>query len=336
MLCNYGCGREAKFFFKNGKGCCSISQNSCSEKRNKQSKIMLEVCNNDEYINKQRQIMLDFLEKETIEEKDNRYKKRSNNHQNKTEDEKRLKTKKMIDGMKERGTHEKRKNNLKTSLGKPETRKKLSINISKGRSTQEFKEKLRIKFTITIDKIKERCPTFFENEEVRYNPENQEMLQVRCKNKNCINSMENDGWFEPTRKQLVLRMGSINTSRGWSFFFCSNECKNKSEWFHVKISPERLKEYEKYLRLVYKETYKSVKEYSNKIENSDLRGFKYGYDLDHKYSINDGFKNNIEPKIIGHYKNLEVLKNIENRNYKRGKSSIALKQLIKEIESIGA
>ena len=32
-LCEYGCGREAKHQFKNGKWCCSISCNSCSAKR---------------------------------------------------------------------------------------------------------------------------------------------------------------------------------------------------------------------------------------------------------------------------------------------------------------
>jgi len=31
MLCNYGCGQEAKFQLKNGKWCCSKSQNSCKQ-----------------------------------------------------------------------------------------------------------------------------------------------------------------------------------------------------------------------------------------------------------------------------------------------------------------
>jgi len=36
-LCDYGCGQEAKFQFKNGKWCCSKSQNSCSGNRRKNS-----------------------------------------------------------------------------------------------------------------------------------------------------------------------------------------------------------------------------------------------------------------------------------------------------------
>ena len=37
MLCDYGCGQEAKYQFKEGKWCCSKSKNSCSFNRKKQS-----------------------------------------------------------------------------------------------------------------------------------------------------------------------------------------------------------------------------------------------------------------------------------------------------------
>lgn len=36
-ICEYGCGKEAKYFFKSGKGCCSKSPNSCDGKRKKDS-----------------------------------------------------------------------------------------------------------------------------------------------------------------------------------------------------------------------------------------------------------------------------------------------------------
>ena len=36
-ICSYGCNTESKFFFKNGKGCCSSSPNKCAGKRNKDS-----------------------------------------------------------------------------------------------------------------------------------------------------------------------------------------------------------------------------------------------------------------------------------------------------------
>lgn len=36
-ICSYGCGKEAKFFFKSGKGCCKLSPNSCDGKKKKDS-----------------------------------------------------------------------------------------------------------------------------------------------------------------------------------------------------------------------------------------------------------------------------------------------------------
>jgi hypothetical protein len=33
IICSYGCGKVAKFFFKSGKGCCEQSPNSCEFKR---------------------------------------------------------------------------------------------------------------------------------------------------------------------------------------------------------------------------------------------------------------------------------------------------------------
>lgn len=32
-ICSYGCGKEAKFFFKTGRGCCESSPNKCEGKR---------------------------------------------------------------------------------------------------------------------------------------------------------------------------------------------------------------------------------------------------------------------------------------------------------------
>lgn len=37
IICSYGCGKEAKFFFKTGKGCCEMSANSCEGKKKKDS-----------------------------------------------------------------------------------------------------------------------------------------------------------------------------------------------------------------------------------------------------------------------------------------------------------
>jgi hypothetical protein len=36
-ICSYGCGKEAKFFFKTGNKCCEVSPNKCEAKRKKDS-----------------------------------------------------------------------------------------------------------------------------------------------------------------------------------------------------------------------------------------------------------------------------------------------------------
>lgn len=50
--------------------------------------------------------------------------------------------------------------------------------------------------------------------------------------------------------------------------------------------------------------------YSNLIEDSDLRG--NDYHLDHIFSIKQGFLNRIDPEIIGHITNLRIIKSCDN------------------------
>lgn len=70
------------------------------------------------------------------------------------------------------------------------------------------------------------------------------------------------------------------------------------------------------------------------LQNFDKRG-KAGqpgaYNLDHKYSIIEGFKNNIEPKVIGNIHNLEMLPWKDNVK-KHKKCSITLDELINKIK----
>jgi len=86
-------------------------------------------------------------------------------------------------------------------------------------------------------------------------------------------------------------------------------------------------EYEIYCRKVWKETYKSLKRYSKKIPNIELRSKKFH--LDHKYSIHQGFQNNVNPIIIGHWKNLEIVESVKNLK-KYNRCSITLENLIQE------
>jgi hypothetical protein len=100
----------------------------------------------------------------------------------------------------------------------------------------------------------------------------------------------------------------------------------------IAISKELKTEWELYREQVLNHTYKSWTHYQNKINPQNLeRGANF--ELDHKFSITEGFKQNISPEIIGHYANLELLPKFDNRS-KRISCSITLEELIKAVEQI--
>jgi len=93
---------------------------------------------------------------------------------------------------------------------------------------------------------------------------------------------------------------------------------------------------EKYGKSEGRELYvKEVMKYTNKqnlslLENFDKRG-RFSYHLDHKYSISEGWKNNILPYIIGSIYNLEMLE--WNKNISKGaKCSTTLDEIINKFE----
>jgi transposase len=89
----------------------------------------------------------------------------------------------------------------------------------------------------------------------------------------------------------------------------------------------QLPEYEKYRKKVLSITNKQP---ISMLENYNKRGTyknSESYHLDHKFSIMEGFKNNILPEIIGDIKNLEFLPWKENLK-KRAKCSITINELI--------
>lgn len=258
-LCEYGCGKEAKF--PPGKGrkkwCCSKSPNSCPEIRRRNGEV------------------------------------------------------------------KKGKNNPmygKESWNKGKT----------GVYSKETLEKKSKAIKSTIKQIKEKYKTFSKIEEMRYNPDNPEEkeIQVHCKNHLCPNSKEKGGWFTPTSDQIYHRSIAIEKPKGFgeSNFYCSQYCKDSCPCYRLRSDPFQLAEFEQYNREVWKYTNSNLKYNSNKIPDIELRGNNYGYDLDHKFSIFDGFNNNIDPSLIGHWKNLEIIKTSDNRT-KAGKSSISIEEI---------
>jgi hypothetical protein len=72
------------------------------------------------------------------------------------------------------------------------------------------------------------------------------------------------------------------------------------------------------------QTYKIFK---SVINPNNLINSKYEYHIDHKYSIYEGFKNNVDVKIISSKENLEMLHSLDNLR-KNKTCSMTLEELL--------
>jgi tRNA nucleotidyltransferase/poly(A) polymerase len=93
---------------------------------------------------------------------------------------------------------------------------------------------------------------------------------------------------------------------------------------------DEIEEFEKYKNKVRQLTKENYRKHFYEIPNAKKRG--YDWHLDHKYSIFNGFKNNIPSEVIAHYSNLEVIPYNENIS-KNSKNSINLNELITSIRN---
>ncbi len=89
-------------------------------------------------------------------------------------------------------------------------------------------------------------------EEVRRDPNNQNLLQIRCKNSKCRK------WFNPTNSQLQSRFAVFNGRRsGGSYFYCSDKCKDECILYNMQKDP-----------------------YDNKKTESEIRNIRVRKDID--------------------------------------------------------
>jgi len=125
---------------------------------------------------------------------------------------------------------------------------------------------------------------------------------------------------------------------------CSNGHKHNISWNNWKNKNRRCGQCEKekrynnavkykegyieYRFLVDQETRKTYKAYKQIIDPNNI-GRSYKYHLDHKYSIYQGFIDNIDPKIIGSIHNLQML-SFDTNISKGSDCSITKEKLIDE------
>jgi len=349
MECKYGCGNEGKYQNKQGEWTCSKYWQQCPVKRKQTSEISKRTHNTKEFKEKAKINAINQFKNESLIDRQNRIRKvkqtcnskefieNSRNRSIEIWKDEELKNK-MLEGIrkskkdptyrklasnaaKKRFKNETPEEKLKRSLLAKEKSKQYFDNETDDQKLKRIRSKKR-----TIEKINKKYPLFSKIEEMRYNPDKPGEIQVHCTYGECKNSKENNGWFTPTNKQIEMRITSLEKqSYDGSYFYCSDDCKDKCCLYHSKGILYNKSKFEQYIHNVYKLTERTLKKH--KIENLHLRGIKFNYDLDHNYSIYDGFMNDIDPKIISHWKNLRVIPSSENRS-KGNKSTITLNNLL--------
>lgn len=126
-------------------------------------------------------------------------------------------------------------------------------------------------------------------------------------------------------KQTCLKKYKVDNVRKSDYFFSLMVQKNKF------IDKSLKTDFEKYKREVIKVTnQQNIKT----LEHFEKRGHsrnKQSFHLDHRFSIFEGFNNNISPYLIGSIHNLEMIESSKNSS-KQGKCSLTIEELIYKFE----
>ncbi len=277
-ICEYGCGREAKHKFKNGKWCCEKYFNKCPSYRKNLSiknkgrdnkgknNPMFGRKHSDETKEKLRR---QKLGKKASEETKSKLSKSRRGDKNgffgKTHSDE-TKEKLRIHGLGRNLSVETRRKISDKNKGKKLSKESIAKLVASRKGikiSDETKNKIRIANKLDIKIINKRYPTFSKIEEMRYNPDKPEdkEIQVHCKNHKCSNSKEKNGWFTPIGHQFDGRRRAIEdpNGNGAAYFYCSNSCKEECP-LYSKTVQQLIKEDQMRAGII-KEEYYTQEEY---------------------------------------------------------------------------
>jgi 5-methylcytosine-specific restriction endonuclease McrA len=222
-LCNYGCGRIAKYKFANGKFCCSKNIAKCPA------------------IKKQRSIShRNFFKNEETEDKEKRIEKHKIIWSKERKEEARKKS--IIQW--QNPEHKKLQSKIKKEYYRNESNQKKKQRYKKIKNgwTIDKKKQARINRLLTSEVIKKRYPFFAKVEEIKDGPNPGEYF-VHCKNHNCNKSKEKNGWFLTSYRKIYERIRALENPNGndGQYLYCSNECKYNCILWNIKKDPLKTK-----------------------------------------------------------------------------------------------
>lgn len=163
-------------------------------------------------------------------------------------------------------------------------------------------------------------------------------VQDKCKKTNLLRY----GFENPMHSEEFINntfIPILNTKRkqtyikrfGFSHHMKNQEMKDKVRILNETkgrwITEDKIKDFKDYSKLVWRYTNQN-----NLIELKNINLRSTNYHLDHKYSIFQGFKDNISASIIGNICNLEILSGKENRS-KNIKCSQTKESLLKSYKN---
>lgn len=94
--------------------------------------------------------------------------------------------------------------------------------------SKEQLENNRLKNEYHLKDYQEKYELFCQVEELK---EEDWVLFGRCKNSECKNSKEKNGWFRLSKGQIHSRLASIFYGDGGAYWYCSEECKEECPIF---------------------------------------------------------------------------------------------------------
>jgi len=165
------------------------------------------------------------------------------------------------------------------------------------------------------------APQIKRYEEVRRDLKNPELLQVRCTESSCRK------WFNPTNLEVKNRIQALNSTNGAECrFYCSKECKENCCIYNQNKYYRGFNKQKEYRDKVSILTDKNYVKYYKIINPNNFKRNKTMYQIDHIYSVQDGFENDIPVEIISSPINLRMLSAKEN-NLKHSRSDFTKKEL---------
>ena len=153
---------------------------------------------------------------------------------------------------------------------------------------------------------------------------NNPMFGVSLKHPNSLANLKRDAWtgkVQPKEANLKRSLKLKGRKVSQESIQKTIKTKIKKGIIWKPDDPEYV-EFKKYRRKVY---YWTSKNDLTQLDNHEKRG-RSGFHLDHKYSITEGFKNKVPPKVIGGIDNLEFICYTDNLS-KGTKCSITLEKL---------